>query len=94
MILGFDGESEEKLWKVDTEEWGPLAQLGYAKTISDDDLCGSPICANLEYFPGQLSVCTLAHGNPRHEWPGVSDPNGYIVACARHTIALEVPKDE
>ncbi len=93
MVLGFDGNDEE-LWKVDTDEWGPLAQLGYARSISDDDKCAMPggignCCIHLEYYPAQLSVCKLAHATPKNEWPGVSDDDGYIVACARHTIIIE-----
>lgn len=96
MVLSFDDEEEAYL--VDTSEWGPLALLGYASSISDDDLCAEPgghgnCCVHLEYFPGQLSVCKLAHGNPRHEWPGVRDDDGTVVACARHTIAIEVKND-
>lgn len=92
MVLGFEGE--EEAWKVDTEEWGPLSMLGYASSISDEDLCARPggignCCVQLDYFPGQLSVCKLAHDNPRHEWPGVRDEDGTVVACARHTIAVE-----
>lgn len=92
MALSFDDEQEA--YRIDTDEWGPLALLGYASSISDEDLCARPggidnCCVHLEYFPDQLSVCKLAHGNPKNEWPGVRDEDGTVVACARHTIVIE-----
>lgn len=54
----------------------PASLLIYARSVSDDDLCGW--CNSLIYDPGEESLCQRHDGTA---WPGSLDVNGYVTAC-------------